>query len=233
MARVDARPRGGDEMLRARWRLTDARGSERVRETRAWWKDSRSADDDLHSKRLILFDAPASIRGTGFLVHSRKDPAQEDLRWVYLPALRKVRRIAGRDRDKLFAGSDFTYEDLGERDLDEDDHVFLRTEPRDGIAHHVIESRPRGDSAWSRRVQWVDTEAWVITHAEFYDKAGRLAKLLDARWTEVDGIWFWEHLEMENIRRKHRTIVEVEEVAHDQDLADDLFLDNTLRLGVP
>ena len=184
MARVQARPRGADEMLRATWRLIDKRGGERMRETRAWWKDARGTGGDLHSKRLILFDAPASIRGTSCLVPSRADPGQEDLRWVYLPAIRKVRRIAGQDRDKLFAGSDFTYEDLGDRDVDEDDHVLLRTEERDGRPHYVVESRPRGDSAWSRRVQWVDATNWVITHAEFHDKAGRLAKVLVASWRE-------------------------------------------------
>lgn len=233
MARVDQRPRGADELVRATWRLVDKRGGERVRETRSWWQDARSREDGLHSKRLILFDAPASIQGTGFLVHGRSDPAQEDLRWVYLPAVRKVRRIAGVDRDKLFAGTDFTYEDLGERDVDEDTHALLRSEEIDGRLHHVVESRPRGESAWSRRVQWVDAERWVIRRAEFHDQAKRLAKILDARWREEDGIWFWHRLEMQNLRRGSRTIVEVEETEHDRGLADDLFHENTLRLGVP
>jgi hypothetical protein len=233
MLRVEARPRGADETLHATWHLIDKRGGERARRVRAFWRDERGDAGDLHSKRLIVFDAPAAIRGTAFLVHSRSDPGEEDLRWVYLPALRKVRRIAGRDRDKRFAGSDFTYDDLGERAPDEDDHVLLRDEDRDGRLHHVVESRPRGPAAYARRLQWIDAERLVVTRAEFYDSADRLERTLEARWTERDGIWFWEYLELEDLRRKHRTRVEVREIRHDEDLPEDLFQDSTLALGIP
>jgi hypothetical protein len=72
-----------------------------------------------------------------------------------------------------------------------------------------------------------------VTRAEFYDSAGRLARTLEARWTERDGIWFWEYLELEDLRRKHRTRVEVREIRHDEDLPEDLFQDSTLALGIP
>lgn len=233
MERVDARPRGADQVMRATWRLIEDDGGERVRETRTYWRDHRGRDDDLHSKRLIVFDAPAPIRDTAFLVWSRRDPEAEDPRWIYLPALRKVRRIAGGDRGRSFVGTDFAYEDLAERAVEEDTHRRLRREALAGRPHHVVESRPRGESAYARRVQWVDAERWTVSRVEFYDERDRLEKVLTADWQEVEGIWAWRRLEMDSRRRGHRTVVEVDEVRHDQGLDDALFSESTLRLGVP
>lgn len=231
MRGVDERPRGADEVLLSTWRLIDKRGNARERETRFYWTDRRTEGKGLRSKRLIVFDAPATIKGTAFLVHSRSDPTEDDLRWVYLPALRKSRRISGGDRDKLFAGSDFTYDDLAGRGLDEDEHTFLREETRDQVLHLVVESRPLKDSPYEKRVQWVNPANQTISRVEFYGHGGRLDKVLEARWREQDGLWFWDHLEMDNLRRKHRTVVVVDEVRHDVGLADDLFHESTLSRG--
>ncbi|NIR61385.1 MAG: outer membrane lipoprotein-sorting protein, partial [Gammaproteobacteria bacterium] len=81
-----------------------------MRETRTWWRDHRDRSDGLRAKRLIVFEAPPEVRETGFLVFSHDEPGGDDERWVYLPALRKVRRVAGRDRGKSFVGTDFSYD---------------------------------------------------------------------------------------------------------------------------
>lgn len=233
MRGVDERPRGADEVLRSTWRLIDKRGNERVRKTRFYWMDQRAADQGLVSKRLIVFDAPATIKDTAFLVHSRSGALEDDLRWVYLPALRKVRRISGGDRDKLFAGSDFTYDDLAGRSLDEDEHTFLREETREHVLHLVVQSRPVGDSPYQKRVQWVNPVNHTVSRVEFYGPGERLDKVLEARWREQDGLWFWDHLVMDNLRRRHQTVVEVDEVRHDLDLTDDVFHESTLSRGAP
>ena len=104
MERVDRRPRGRDEMLRATWRLLDSRGGERVRETRSYWLDRRGSADGIRARRLIFFDAPATVKDTAFLVWSSERADEDDGRWIYLPALRQVRRIAGGDRANSFMG---------------------------------------------------------------------------------------------------------------------------------
>jgi len=233
MERVDARPRGEDEFLRASWRLVSGSGRERERETRSFWRDHRGEDDGLHSKRLIVFDAPAPVRDTAFLVFSKSDVTEDDSRWIYLPALRKVRRIAGGDRGKSFAGTDFSYDDLAERAVEEDRHRWLRTETREGARHYVVESVPRDDAPYARRVQYVHADRFTVTRVEYYDEHDRLQKVLEAEWQQVDGIWAWERLVMDNRERDHRTVVEVEEVRHGQGLPDDLFSESTLRFGVP
>ncbi len=233
MTLVDARPRGPDERLAARWRLIPKSGRERVRETRTYWRDRRGDDEGLHSQRLIIFDAPAPVKDTAFLVHSRAGAGGEDRRWVYLPALRKVRRIASGDRDKLFAGSDFSYEDLSERAVGEDEHRLLRREELDGVVHWVVESTPKGESGYERRVVYVHPERHTPSRIDFYARGDRLEKTLRIRWQQVDGIWAWRELEMDGVRRKHRTRIEVQSVEHDLGLTDDVFAESALRHGVP
>jgi outer membrane lipoprotein-sorting protein len=234
MERVDARPRGGDQRARATWRLFDKKGRERVRETRTYWRDHREQADGLRAKRLIVFDAPSEVRETGFLVWSHADPEVDDERWVYLPALRKVRRVAGRDRGKSFVGTDFNYDDLADRSVDEDEHRLLRTQQREGAFFYVVESKPRDSgSPYERRVQFVDGDRWLVTRVEYYDPGSRLRKTLDARWQQVDDVWAWERLEMRDEKTGHHTVVEVVDVQHGTALPDDVFTETSLRLGVP
>lgn len=229
MERVDARPRGGDQTSRARWRLIDKRGSERVRETLLYWLDTRGTSDDLRSKRLIRFTAPTVVRDTAFLVWSRLAPGEDDFRWIYLPALRKTRRLAGRDRRSSFMGTDFLYEDLSDRAVEADDHRLLRAETRDGALHYVVESVPReSGSPYARREVSVHGERWTPTRVEFWRVNGRHAKTLDVVWTDVDGVWVWERLDMQNHRNGHRTIVELSEFALGQGLSEARFAANAL-----
>jgi hypothetical protein len=232
MARVEARPRGADEFLRGTWRLIDADGHERTRETRAYWQDQRGRGEGLHSKRLVVFDSPPNLKDTAFLVVSHLAPDADDLRWIYLPALRKVRRVAGSDRGQSFTGTDFAYEDLAERGVDEDEHRWLRSEALEGRPHHVVESTPRAASAYARRVVWVDAEHFTVSRIEFYDPPERLQKVLQARWQQVDGLWFWQRLEMEHLVRRHRTVVETTEVGHDLGLGDEVWSEARLGQGV-
>jgi outer membrane lipoprotein-sorting protein len=234
METVDARPRGGDLESRAVWRLIDRRGRERVRETRNYWRDLRGEAGHLRAKRLIVFDAPPDIRETAFLVWSRVDPDEDEQRWIYLPALRKVRRVAGRDRGKSFVGSDFNYDDLSDRGLERDEHRLLRVETRDGVRHYVVESTPREhDSPYARRIEFVDAERFTQSRIEYHDRKDRLEKVLEAEWQLADDVWAWKRLEMRNVKSGHRTVVEVQEVRHGTGLPDDLFTESSLRLGVP
>jgi hypothetical protein len=234
MERVDQRPRGRDQRLRMVWRLVEPSGKERVRETRSYWRDYRDADGGLRSKRLIVFDAPPDVKETAFLVWSYRAADSDDERWIYLPALRKVRRVAGKDRGRSFAGTEFSYEDLGDRELDEDTHVLLRRESQDGRELEVVEATPRDPaSTYARRLLWIDAANWTVPRIEFYDRHDRLAKVLQVRWRELDGVWDWERLEMENRLTGRRTIVDVVEAAHGLDLPDDAFSESALRFGVP
>lgn len=234
MERVDRRPRGADQVLQATWRLVLPSGRERIRKTRSYWRDYREASQALRSKRLIVFDSPADLRDMAFLVWSYVNPDADDDRWIYLPSLRKVRRVAGRDRGKAFAGTEFNYEDLADREIDEDVHRLVRTAELEGAPVHVVESIARDtDSPYSKRVHFVDTDAYTLSRIEYYDRHGRLSKVLDIDWQLVDGIWLFRTLDMRNVRSGHRTIVQIDQIKHDVGLGDDAFTESGLRFGVP
>ncbi len=234
MRKVDARPRGRDQSAHATWRLVDAGGSERVRETRNYWRDARGgAEATLHSQRLIVFESPPDVKGTAFLTWSANTVDGEDDQWIYLPALKKVRRIAVGDRGASFVGTDFAYDDLAERLVEEDVHELLRTEEIDGRRHYVVQSTPRGASPYAKRVSWVDAETFIVPRVQYYAPSGEIAKTLSVRWRPVQDIFTWERLEMKNERTGHRTVVEVDQVVYDRGLAEDLFTENALRAGAP
>jgi hypothetical protein len=235
MRRVDARPRGKTQTSHAVWRLFASDGSERVRETRNYWRDARGTGNDrLHSQRLIIFEQPPDVKDTAFLTWSASDPAVDDDQWIYLPALRKVRRIAVGDRGGSFVGTDFCYDDLADRLVEADDHRLLRSEEHAGERYYVVESTPRKKPApYQKRVVYVNASNWTVPRIEYFAPSGEREKTLEARWREVQGIWTWESLEMSNDHSGHRTRVEIDQVAYDRALGEDFFTENAMRAGVP
>jgi outer membrane lipoprotein-sorting protein len=233
MRAIDARERGRDQTMMSTWTLVERSGSERRRVLRSYWRDFRGEGGAIHSKRIVVFDAPPDLADTAFLVSSPLAADRDDDRWIYLPALRKVRRIAGRDRGQSFFGTDFAYEDLAERSADEDTHRFLRTERTAQGERQLIESVPKDATfPYAKRDLWVDPTNHTVTRIEFFDRKGRAAKTLTVAWQRVDGIWAWRRLEMRSALKGHRTVVEVTSVRHNTRLPDALFNEASLRLGV-
>jgi hypothetical protein len=234
MRAIDVRDRGRDQVMTAAWTLVDKSGAERKRTLRSYWKDFRGdPGGGVFSKRIVVFDAPPDLSGTAFLVWSPLDRGRDDDRWVYLPALRKVRRIAGRDRGQSFFGTDFAYEDLAERTAEEDVHRFLRDETTRAGVRHVVESTPRDPAyPYAKRILWVDPASATATRIEFFDRQGRPSKTLSVDWQNAGGIWAWRRLEMVTARTGHRTVVDVTQVLHNQGLPDALFSESSLKLGV-
>ncbi|HKE10607.1 MAG TPA: outer membrane lipoprotein-sorting protein [Myxococcota bacterium] len=235
MRRVDARPRGKTQNSHAVWHLFASDGSERVRETRNYWRDARGTGDGrLKSQRLIVFEQPPDVKDTAFLTWSASDSAVDDDQWIYLPALRKVRRIAVGDRGAAFVGTDFCYDDLADRLVEADEHRLLRSEEREGQRYYVVESTPRKKPApYQKRVVYVNASNWTLSRIEYFAPSGEQEKTLEIRWREVQGIWTWESLEMSNPHSGHRTRVEIEQVVYDRPLGEDFFTENTMRAGVP
>jgi hypothetical protein len=234
MRRVDERPRGKTQTSHAVWHLFASDGSERVRETRNYWRDARGASSKLHSQRLIVFEKPPDVKDTAFLTWTANTSDVDDDQWIYLPALRKVRRIAVGDRSLSFVGTDFSYDDLADRLVEADDNHVLRSEQREGELCYVVESTPRKKPApYQKRLVFVNAKTWTIPRIEYFAASGELEKTLELRWHEVQGIWTWETLEMSDVRSGHRTRVEIDQVAYDRALGEDLFTENAMRSGVP
>lgn len=177
---------------------------------------------------FMYFHAPGDVRGTAFMVW--KYTGQDDDRWLFVPALNLVRRIAAKDSQSSFVGSDFTYEDVSGRDLELDVHTLIREEPCDGKTCFVVESIPKDRGQFTKKISWVDNKTFLPVREEYYDIQGHLERVFKAiEIRDVEGVPTIVKRQMENVRRGHRTEVEFSSVTYEIDLPADLFSERSLR----
>jgi outer membrane lipoprotein-sorting protein len=216
---------GRDFRAEVLMRLTNARGSRRERVMKMLRVNSGDEGDQRY---LVIFDAPADVRGLGFLVW--KYPRREDDRWLYFPALKVVKRVAADDKRSSFVGSDFTYEDISGRDLNDEQHTLLRSETLNDRPAYVIESRPKAAATYARRVSWIDSERWLPLKEEYYDAQNALQRVFQAEKVEnIEGHWTVTVRSMTSSQSGHRTDVTFKSVRYDTGLAPDVFTEHSLR----
>src|SRR5262245_31304750 len=207
-------------------RLFDRQG--RVRE-RALTMLRLRGDKGKGDRALIRFTYPNDIRGTSFLVWEH--PGADDERFLFLPALGRVRRIAGAEKQESFVGSDLSYEDIGGRDLADYSYAFaaenaMWTAP-DGSTHPAwaLESRARdAGAAFPRSVSLVLKDRFVIVHADIFNRRDERAKQFDVKRLErVDGVWTVLDLVVVNEGEKTRTELTTTSVRYNVGLGPDDF----------
>ncbi|MFK7941526.1 MAG: outer membrane lipoprotein-sorting protein, partial [Paracoccaceae bacterium] len=139
------------------------------------------ADPGLGDLGIIVFSKPRDIRGTALLTHANIEPSDDD-QWLYLPAVKRVKRISSSNRTGKFVGSEFSYEDLGSQEVNDYTYLWIRDEPcptDPGLTCHVTESYPKNaKSGYSKRVAWTDTAEYRLQYIEFHNRRGDLEKAL-------------------------------------------------------
>jgi hypothetical protein len=184
----------------------------------------------IDSKFLVRFSTPADIRGTGFLQIEHAD-GDDDL-WIYLPALKKSRRLVANNKKDSFVGSDFSYGDIALPKVELYDHTLKGKEQVEGVDCYIIESVPRDDavrssSGYSRKVTWVRADNFLEAKVEYYDLAQRLLKTQVVKRHELverdKGKWFARYREMTNHQTGHRTTFSVDKLQSGIQLSDDMF----------
>ncbi len=227
MTLVDERADGDDRHSIMKMTLVNKRGRKRVREL-----ESFSKDYGKDKKMVMIFRTPADVKGTAFLSWSYDDPQKEDDKWLYMPALRKVRRISGASRNEYFMGSDFTYDDMGDRNVEEDTHTLLGEEVIDDHNCWKIESIPVDpEDMYTRKIYWIDKQSHLVLKAEYYDKDGLLKNYRVISFSQQDGIWTVLKSEMDNISRNHKTYINTSSIHYDTGLKDQLFKVSTIQRG--
>jgi outer membrane lipoprotein-sorting protein len=213
--------------------LINARGQRRERRSTTLVKLQANGVD---SKFLVRFNDPPDVAGTGLLQVEHSD-GDDDL-WIYLPALRKARRLVASNKKDSFVGSDFSYGDIALPKVDQYRHVSRGTEVIDGATCHVIESTPatdavRGNSGYARKVTWVRADNFLEAKVEYYDLANRLLKTQRvSRHQAVSsqpGKWFALEREMTNHRTGHRTLIVATNVDGTVALDEAVFTTRTLE----
>ena len=156
------------------------------------------ADESVGDKSLVVFDNPSDIKGTALLSHANiLDP---DDQWLFLPALKRVKRISSANKSGPFVGSEFAFEDFTALELNKYDYTYLREEKIDGLDADVIERTPRYEnSGYTRQVSWVDRDIYQVRKVEFYDRRGDLLKTLTLKdYRDYNGVWRSQRMEMVN-----------------------------------
>jgi hypothetical protein len=187
-------------------------------------------DGGKTEKRIYRFLEPADVKGTGVLVYDYE--AQADDVWIFLPALRKTRRIVSSQRSQSFMGSEFSYGDLNVPALDDYNYTLNADENFGGESCYVIDVTPKDKSiaeseGYSKKTYWVGKDKFVIRRGLYYDMSGKLlkelrcddVKLLDAKNKRYRPM----KMEMVNKQNGRRSIFESEKVAFAPETKDDYF----------
>lgn len=187
-------------------------------------------DGKFHSKSLLLFIEPKEVKGTAFLNWDRIGGEVDD-QWLYLPALKKVRRIRATDKSRSFQGSDFSYEDLSGRELDSDRYELIGEDFFNGTQCYKVKAVPlEKDTQYSSRIIWVDKKYFLMKKIEFFDKKNNIFKILNIPDHVKNGnYWTAVKMTMHNVIRSHSTELEVLKVNYDQGLNDNIFSESYLK----
>lgn len=181
-------------------------------------------------KSLLTFDNPRDIKGTAFLSHTHS--LTPDDQWLYLPALKRVKRISSSNKSGPFVGSEYAYEDLASQEVEKYKYKWLRDEAIDGRDNFVIERYPQyKHSGYTRQIVWLDKEMYQPNKLEFYDRKNALLKTL--RFLDykqyLDQYWRPDAMEMTNHQTGKSTTLSWENYQFKTGLSDRDFDKNTLK----
>jgi outer membrane lipoprotein-sorting protein len=185
-------------------------------------------------KKIMYFLSPADVKNTSFMTWSYDDASKSDDQWIYLPALKKVKRISSDSKGDYFMGSDFTYDDLGDRHPMDDTHTILREEVLNGKETIVIESVPKDEEyMYARTVTWVIKDSWIGLKKEFYDEDDDLLKILTVEQEKSFGdVIILTKVKMHNMQKNQFTIMEFSDVQIDKGIQNNKFSERMMKRGI-
>lgn len=224
---------GEDAMGKMTMKLIDQKGNTRQRVMTMLRRNQQNPGEQ---KYFIYFHEPGDVRRLTFMIW--KYPEHDDDRWIYIPAVDLIRRIAAEDKYSSFVGSDFSYEDVSGREVSEDTHRLLEEEVLDDRGVFVVESIPRTAAAFTRRISWIDKKTFLPLKEEYYDVQDQLQRVFSANFIEDvtagdgDARRIYPTImkrTMKNVRTGHRTEVTVDSVSYDLGLDDDDFSERRMR----
>jgi len=236
MEEVDARDTGDHSVQDMKMILIDKNGSKRNRTIRSY-----RMDKGVDTLSIMFFMDPADVKDTGFLTFDYDELDRDDDQWLYLPALKKTKRIASGDKSGSFMGSDFSYADMTERNLDAYDYTLLKEDTVNGQAVWVVEAIPNNDreideTGYTKQIVFVRQDNDVVIRSKSWLKKGGRNKYFDVKKLElIDGIWTPTEMHMTTKKGKktlHKTVITADNVKYNQDMGEDQFSVRQLEKGL-
>ena len=214
---------GNDGSAKIKMTITDSRGRTRERVMTILRKNMKKGGDQ---KFFVYFHRPADVRNMAYLVW--KHVGKDDDRWLYQPALDLVKRIAASDKRTSFVGSNFVYEDVSGRGVDEDKHELLRTEDKAYVVRNTPKN-PRG-LEFSHYDVWIDKDTFMPMKAEYYDKKDKKIRVIEAlEVKDIQGHPTVMKSKVSNLESGGSTVSVFSDVKYDNGLPDDIFTERYLR----
>ena len=236
MELADARDDGDNATQDMQMVLIDKRGNQRKRTIRSMSKDF---GEDNYS--IMFFLSPADVKDTGFLTYDYDEFDKDDDQWLYLPALKKVKRIASSDKSGSFMGSDFNYADMTDRKLDNYDYTLMKETTVGDVPVWQVEAIPNDpkeikETGYTKSVSFVRKDNYVVVRSVNWLKKGKRLKYFDVKKLErIDGIWVPTEMHMTTKKGKttlHKTILRMSNTRFNQGHEDDLFSTRQLEKGL-
>jgi len=208
--------------------LINKRGKKRVRRLHQFFIDAGEVE-----KKIMFFKSPADVKNTSFMNWTYDEANKDDDQWLYLPALKKVKRISSSSKDNEFMGSDFTYEDMEKRNPERDDHKLLKEENFKGESCWVLEVTPKEEGQYSKKIGWISKEKEIPLKIEFYDEDDELLKILTIEEFEHLGKYWIASLQvMKNVQKNHKTEILITKIKIDQGLSSSKFTQRMMKKGL-
>jgi hypothetical protein len=231
MKKADDVDKGTTGSYTASMTLLSKNGNTRTREVVCLSKDFGSV-----TKSVIVFRTPKDVAGVGYLTwdYDEKNGVKKDSDdWLYMPAMKKVRRISGSDSSGSFMGTDFTYDDMGDRGLTKDTFTLLGEEQTGETGCYKVECRAKDPAEKNpRRILWIRKDNYLLQKGEFYDRQNNLQRELTCSGiTLIDGIWTTGTMTMKNAITGHATVIEMKDVHYNQKIDDSIFTVASIERG--
>jgi outer membrane lipoprotein-sorting protein len=181
------------------------------------------------SKSILRFTAPPEVNGLALLIVNHPDRASEQ--WLWTPAIERERKIALQDRSTRFFGTDFSFEDLEERDVNQFDYKMLGEEAIDGVACWKIEAKPKESksSQYTSSVLWIRKDNYTTAQVENYSIAKMARRIHYSDLEKVDGIWTPRTVEAFDAARNSHTVLKLEKLQYNTPMKDEDFTVEALR----
>jgi len=227
MTEVYNRPKGNSMAAELVMTITNSRGATRERSIQQYQLEEQGID-----KKLMFFTAPADVRDTSFMTWSY-DSGQADDQWIYLPAMRRIRRIASDSKSDSFMGSDFTYDDMTLRHPDLDTHRLTGEEVIGGTRYLIVESVPvETRSDYAKTLSWIDPTTFVGIRKDFVSSRGEVVRRLSVSgFEQIDGFWVITEMTMEDLSKNSSTTIEMRDVSFNNGLGTDFFSERQMQRG--
>jgi len=222
-------PAGDDQTSNLTMTLINKSGKERIRKIKQFTKDMGDME-----KSIMFFQSPADVKNTSFMNWTYDDESKNDDQWIYLPALKKTKRISSDSKSDYFMGSDFTYDDLGDRKLDDDTHKLIGEETIDGVDFYLVKSTPKDEEyMYSKTKTWIRKDSFIGLKKEFYDEDAELLKILYIRnFEEISGLLIIINSEMHNVQKDHKTTMVLSNIEINTGISDSKFSERMMMRGM-